>query len=187
MDSFLLTMLLVFAIALGSRDQLLMARLSEKLGQPLALLALGGCIAIISAAVMVFAGSTLAALLPSRAADMMVAFALLAAAVELAWKVREEPIGEPTRSFFAIGIVLLARQLGDGARFVIFALACGANYPIAVGIGGALGGIAALCLGWVLGEELRAKIPLRWIRLGLAACLFAAALVIGLNARFQFL
>ncbi len=187
MDSFLLTLLLVFAIALGGRDQLLVARLSDRLGSSVGLLILGLAVASISAAIMAFAGSTISALLPPRAADMLVAFALLAAAKELAWPVREKALNEPTRSLGAIGIVLLARQLSDGARFAIFALAAEASYPLTAAIGGAVGGGAAIALGWSLGGTVPAKIPLRYLRLAFAICLFVAAALAGLNARYTIL
>ena len=74
--------------------------------------------------------------------------------------------------------------MGDGARFAIFALATAAAYPFVAGLGGAIGGIGAIALGWMMGRELEAKLPLRWIRIGLAGCLIVAAVFIGLNARY---
>lgn len=186
MDTFLLTMLLVFAIAMGGRDQLLVVRLREALGGSAGLLMLGALVAAISAGVMAYAGSAIAALLPSRASNMLVAFALGAAAIELAWPVREKAIGEPTRSFGAIGLVLLAKQMGDGARFVIFALAAAADYPWTAAIGGAFGGAAALTLAWAMGASLTRKFPLQTLRRVFAACLIIAALLIGLNARYAY-
>ena len=53
-------------------------------------------------------------------------------------------------------------------------------------IGGALGGFAAVALGWVMGRDLEAKVPLRPIRIAMAVCLIVAALFIGLNARYDF-
>ena len=184
MDSFLLCLLLTFAIGLGGRDQLIVARLSDALGQSVPLLLLAATSAVVSAAVMVWLGMTMAEILPSRAADMLVAFALAIAAFELAWRVRLKPMSEPTQSLGAIGIVLFARQLGDAARFVIFAFAAEATYPATTIIGGGLGGVAAVTLGWMMGGELERKVPLRAIRLAMAACLFVAAMFIGLNARF---
>ncbi|MEM6475637.1 MAG: hypothetical protein AAF687_05665 [Pseudomonadota bacterium] len=185
MDSFLFCLVLVFAIALGGRDQLIVARLSEALGQRLSLLLLGGVCAAICAAVMAYAGATMAQILPTRAAEMLVAFALAIAAFELAWPVRMKRMDDPTRSLGAVGLVLLARQFGDAARFCVFALAALATYPVTAMIGGALGGFAAIALGWTLGAELESKVPLRAFRIAMAACLFVAALFIGLNARYD--
>jgi len=179
-----LTCLLVFLIALGGRDQLLVAQLAEALGRSGQLLALGLACAAVSAGIMAWAGANLAAILPSRASGMLIAGALAIAAAELAWPARAKRPVEPTRSLVAIGIVLFARQVGDAARFAAFAVAAEAGYTGETVIGGALGGGAAIALGWFAGERRLAKLPLRAIRLGLAALLFVAALFIGLNARF---
>lgn len=185
MDSFLFCLLLVFAIALGGRDQLIVARFSDALERSTPLLLVGGVCALISAGVMAYAGATLAAILPPRAADMLVAFALAIAAVELAWPVRLKEMGEPTRSYGAIGLVLLARQLGDAARFMVFAFAAEATYPFVTLIGGAIGGFAAIALGWFAGSAIETRFPLRYLRIGMAVCLILAALFIGFNARYH--
>lgn len=187
MDAFLLCLILTFAIAFGGREQLIMAQFTQELERTTALLVMGVLCAIISASAMAYFGASIASILPQRAADMLVAFALAAAAMELAWRVKVKPMKEPTRSIIAIGAVLLFRQMGDAARFVIFAFAAGAAYPTTALIGGAIGGSAAVALGWYVGLAGLQKFPLRWIRAGFAVCLILAALLIGLNARFTFL
>lgn len=184
MDGFLLALLLVFALALGGRDQLLVGQWSDALGRsvPLLLAAIASC--ALAAAAMAWIGAEFAALLPHRAAQMLIAFALGIAAVELALPVRLKHPQEPTRSLGAIVIVLFGRQVGDGARFAVFALAAWAALPLTAGLGGALGGASAVLLGWSIGADGLARWPLRMIRLGLAACLLIAALLVGLDARF---
>lgn len=184
MDSFLLSLLLVFALALGGRDQWLVARWADALGQRASLLALGIASACLAAGVMAWVGAEFAALLPRRAAQMLVAFALAIAAFELAWPVKLKEPREPTRSLGAIAIVLFARQVGDGARFAVFALAAGATMPVTAALGGALAGAAAVAMGWSIGAARLARLPLRQVRWVLAACLIVAALFTGLNARF---
>lgn len=185
MDTFLFTFLLVFACAQGARDQLVIAMLTDGLGRALPVLALGAVCACFSAWLLGLFGSTIAHILPTRAAEMLVAFALVAAAIELFWPVKLKAIKEPTRSAFAISLVLLFRQLGDGPRFIIFAFAAGAHYGPAASIGGALGGTAAIGVGWFLGERALTRFPLKYWRLALGVCLFVAAIFIGLNARFS--
>lgn len=187
MDAFLLALILTFLIALGGREQLIIAQFSSATNRNGPLLVIGGLCAIATAAVMAYAGSTIAAILPRRAAEMLVAFALVAAAVELFWPVKSKPMKEPTRSYVAIAAVLVFRQMQDAARFAIFALAAWAVYPTTALLGGALAGVAAVVLGWSLGLETLQKMPLRTIRVAFALCIAIAGLVIGLNARFQFL
>ena len=192
MDSFLFCLILVALIALGGREQLLVAQLSDALAdhsgaqvrRPLPLLALGWASAAATAGVMTYAALAIAGLMPARAAWMLVALALAIAALELAWAVKLKPVAEPTRSLGAIGLVLVWRQLGDAARFVIFAFAVEASVPITALLGGALGGGAAVTLGWTLGESRLSRWPLRWIRMALAFAIIIAALFIGLNARY---
>lgn len=183
MSGFLLALLLVAALASGGRDQWLVARWADSLGKSRQLLALAVACAALSAGIMAWIGAEFAALLPRRAAQMLVAFALAIAAAELAVPVRFKQPQEPTRSLAAIGIVLLARQIGDGARFAVFALAAWSVWPVTAGIGGALGGAAAVTLGWTAGAQAMARWPLRAIRIALAVCLGIAALFIGLGAR----
>ncbi len=184
MDSFLFALLLVSALALGGRDQLLVAQWSDALGHSTPLLLTAIATSALAAGAMAWIGAEFAAMLPRRAGQMLVAFALGIAAFELALPVRQKQPQEPTRSLGAIGIVLLARQVGDAARFAVFALAAWSVVPQAAGLGGALAGAWAVTLGWGIGAERLARWPLRTVRLVLAACLLIAALFIGLNARF---
>jgi len=184
MDGFLLALLLAAMLATGGRDQLMVAQWAGTLGQSAQLLAVAIVCACLSAGAMAFIGAEFASLLPRRAAHMLVAFALAIAAGELALPVRIKPPAEPTSSLAALGIVLLARQIGDGARFAVFALAAWTVWPVTAGLGGALGGAAAVGLGWAAGPDTLARLPLRALRIALAVCLGGAALFIGLDARF---
>lgn len=184
MDSFLLALLLVFALALGGRDQWLVAQWSDALGRSVPLLVVGMACAALSAALMALLGEGFAARLPPRAAQMLVAFALAIAGFELAWPVKHKAPREPTRSLGAIAIVLAARQVGDAGRFAVFALAVWAHLPATAALGGAMGGAGAIALGWSLGAEGLARWPLPMLRRLLALALFVAALFIGLNARY---
>ncbi|WP_240310859.1 hypothetical protein [Altererythrobacter sp. ZODW24] len=183
MPSFFLTLLAVVLTSTGARDQLLMARLSEKLGGSGGLLLVAWISAIASAAVMAFAGSTIADFLPPSGKLMLAAFALILAGGELAWNRKTKQPAEPTRSLFAIFIVLLARQIGDGARFLVFALAIATGSALLAGVGGAVGGGIAVTLGWAMGEDATSKLPLRAIRIGLAILVLTAGLYTAINAR----
>lgn len=184
MDTFMFTLLLTFMIALGGRDQMIIAQFSDELERTNGLLILGMACAAASAAAMAYAGWTIAAMLPTRAANMLVAIAIAFAGIELFWPVRLKTMKEPTRSYIAIGIVVFLRQFGDAARFVVFAFAAQAVYPVTTIFGGALGGMAAIALGWATGRAKLERYPLYYIRLFIGACLIVAALFIGLSARF---
>jgi putative Ca2+/H+ antiporter (TMEM165/GDT1 family) len=183
MASFLFAFIAVVLVSIGSRDQLLVARLVESLGRSAGLLVAGLLAACVSAGAMGWAGAAIGQMLDEQARAMLVAIALLLAAAELAWPNRERAPAEPTRSLAAIFLVLLARQLGDGARFLLFALAALAASPLLAVAGGALAGMAATAAAWGAGALLPARVPLRAIRVVLSLALLAAAIVVGLGAR----
>lgn len=135
-----------------------------------------------SAAAMAFSGLLVANLMPGPAQAMLVAIALLIAAVELAWPRKERLPQEPTRSFIPILIVLIARQVGDAARFLVFAFAAGGS-AMTAGTGGALGGMAAVAVAILAGADIEARLPIRVVRLVIAVVLLIGAIVIGLWAR----
>lgn len=181
MSSFLFGFALVVMVSLGARDQLLVARLAGRTGP--GLLVAGVLAAIVSAVLMAWAGQWIAVQLFPEAGKMLVAIALLIAAIELAWPIRQEDPREPTHSIFAAFVVLLARQVSDAARFLVFAVSAWTALPWYAAAGGAIGGALALAMGWTMGNALERSLPLRWIRLALAAALFLAALTIGLGVR----
>ncbi|MCB2087473.1 MAG: hypothetical protein R3E18_12135 [Sphingomonadaceae bacterium] len=182
MPSFLFAFAATLVTSLGARDQLLVAQLSARLGAGVGLLFTAWLAAILSASIMAWGGDAIAALMPDAGKTMLVAFALAAAAFELAWPNKEKSPREPTRSLVAAFIVLLARQMGDASRFLVFAFAVATGVPLLAGIGGALGGGLALTLGWMAGQDL-GNWPLRAIRLGIAVVTGIAALMAGLAAR----
>ncbi|MBO9499740.1 MAG: hypothetical protein J7496_15560 [Novosphingobium sp.] len=183
MPAFFLALIATFVASMGGRDQRLVAWLSEKLGASTGLLVAAWIASALTATIAALAGEGLAALMPPEAKQMFVAFALLAGAVELCWPVRLREPAEPTRSLFAATIVLAARQVGDAARFLIVAFAAATGSHWLAGAGGMIGGAGAVTLGWAMGAELAARLPLRAIRFAIAAVLLLAALWTGAAAR----
>lgn len=183
MSSLLFALVGCFLASFDARDQMLVARLSAALGRSKPLLA----VAVASAAATGFlaarAGAWLSGMMSESAASMFVALALFFAGAELAWPHRFVRFDEPTRSLGAIALVMFARQITDGSRFLVCAVAAATALPGLAGVGGALGGAAAVTVAWAMGGNLERGLPLRRIRLGLAAILIVLAIVIGLSAR----
>lgn len=183
MPSFFLALIAVLVTSIGSRDQLLVAQLSRRLGRGYSLLVTGWLVAIATAAIMAWAGQAAAQILPGEGKTMLVAIALVLAGAELAWPNRVKAVKEPTRSLGAIALVLFSRQLGDAGRFLIFAIAAATGAPVLAGIGGALGAGAAVTIGWLMAESLEDERPLRPVRLVLAGIILLGGIIIGLTAR----
>lgn len=183
MASLLFALVATILMGFGGRDQLIVARLSDALGPSRALLAVALACAAISAGVMGWAGWQVEKMISDSAETMLVAIALFLAAIELLWPNREKPLKEPTRSLGAMSLVLLARQIGDGPRFLVFAVAAATASPLWAGIGGAIGGGAAIAIGWALGAKLEQRLPLRAFRAALGGVVLIVAVTIGLSAR----
>lgn len=183
MPSFFFALVATLLAATGGRDQRMAANLSERLGASTGLLVSLWIVSAASAAVAAAIGAGMAQLFPPGGKLMFVALALLLGAIELAWPVLWKEPEEPTRSLFAIAFVIASRQLLDAARFIVVALAAATGAPVLAAIGGAVGGGAAVTLGWALGDAMTRNLPLRAIRRGIAVLLLAAAVWIGLSAR----
>ncbi len=183
MPSFFLAFIAVLATSIGSRDQLLVAQLSRRLGRSCGLLVAGWLIAIVTAGIMAWAGRAAAQILPAEGKTMLVAIALLLAGAELAWPNRVKAAKEPTRSLGAIALVLFSRQMGDAGRFLIFAIAAATGAPVLAAAGGSLGACAAVTMGWLMAESLTDERSLRPVRLVLAGIILLAGVIIGLTAR----
>ena len=141
MPPLFLALIAAALLSLGARDQVLLARLAQaRKGRTGALIAVSLVVTALSSGLMAWGGSVVSAMLPTAAKHMLVAFALAAAAVELAWPRKDVAPREPTHSLFALFVVLLARQVGDAARGRVAAMH-GHHPPPRVGGCGACGDV----------------------------------------------
>lgn len=183
MPAFFLALLAAALFALGGRDQLLLSRLAQVRKGAGALIAVALLVTAITSGAMAWGGALVAAMLPSAAKSMLVAFALGAAAVELFWPRKDAAPRQPTHSLFALFAVLLYRQIGDAARFGVFALSAATGVPLLSALGGWAGGAAVLVLAILAADELADPARLRPVRLVLAVVCALAAMVTALGAR----
>lgn len=181
MSAFYLAFISVLLAGPGARDQTTVATLSlAQRGRPGVLLT-GLAVSLATAAFAAWAASLVMPLLVSRARLVMAAVALALAAVESFWPFASRRPREPTASLGALGIVLLAHQLTDAARFLVFALGIAVAGPLAAGIAGALGGALSLAAAWLL-PEVFADPRLRCARRAIGGVLLLAALVVSFQA-----
>ena len=183
MPAFFLSLLAALFLTAGARDQQLMALLSERSGNSLMILFVGWLVTTIVASVAAVGAMLIAPMLAPNARLMFLAIALLLAAIELLWNRADPPPKEPTRSLFAIAVVLLWRQGSDGARFVLLGLAVLLGNPLLVALGGALGGAAALTFAWSVEGRYNNLLPWRSIRIALGITLVVLAAVFAVQAR----
>ena len=178
MASFLLTLLAALAVGVGARDQMLVAwmaaRPGAKSGPGVGLLVTAIGVALFSAGLAGWAGSLAAPQLAPPARVLLVALALGLAALELLVLRPGRRPAEPTASLGALAVVLLAQQVTDAARLLVFALAASSAVPPLAIAGGMLGCAGTALIGWMGGARL-AALPLIWVRRALGVVLAGIA------------
>ena len=179
MAGFLFALLATVIAGFGARDQVLVARLArQRDGRQrgrVAVLLVALVAALGSAAAAGWAGLTLAPLMVPRARLFLVAMALGLAALELLFIQPRRKPAEPTASLGAFAIVLLAQQITDAARLLVFVLVASSAVPQLAAVGGMLGCAVSVAAGWLAGPGLM-RWPLAGIRRGLGVILAAAAI-----------
>ena len=174
MAVFLLTMLAALIAGVGARDQLLTASMAARRGAGIGVLAVAVGAALLSAGLAGWAGAITAPLIEPLARTYLMAMALGLAALEMIVLRPGRQASEPTESLGALAVVLLAQQITDAARLLVFALAAGSAVPQFAIAGGMLGCAATAVLGWSAGGKL-AALPLLRVRAGLGLLLAAIA------------
>jgi hypothetical protein len=178
MSAFYFAFLAVLLAGLGARDQVTVASLSLRQGARPGVLLVGLATSLGTAALAAWAAASIAPSLAPKAGLVLTALALALAGLESLWPFASRRPQEPTSSLGALAIVLLAHQLTDAARFLVFALAVALAAPLAAGIGGAAGSAVTIAAGWML-PEIFADRRLRWARRAVGALLLLAALIVG--------
>jgi hypothetical protein len=182
---FLFALLAVALAGIGARDQILLAQLGVAQGRRPAQLVTAMLSGTLAACAAGWAAQAAAPEFAPALRPMMAAIALALAGGESLLLRPPRPPREPTHSLGASAIVLFAHQLTDAARILVFALALTdpATAWLAVA-GGAVGGGAALAIGWLSGGWLlSAGRGLRRLRVLGGGVLLLAACAVMLIAR----
>lgn len=152
MPAFYLTFLAVLLSGIGARDQGIVAGLTRVQGRRPAVLVVALIVGLVTAALAAWAASWMLLHLPPPARAIFAAIALGMAGLEsLAFAGRRLPgrtLREPTNSLGALAVVLLAAQVTDAVRFIVFALGVGLAAPFVSGAAGALGAAGLAGFAW---------------------------------------
>lgn len=180
MPAFYLTLIAVLLAGIGARDQVTIAALARRQGQRPALLLVALVSAAATACFAAWAASVMLAELPPPARTIFAAIALGLAGLEsLVLRPRRDP-REPTNSLGALLLVLLAHQVTDAARFMVFGMGVGFAAPLASGAAGILSGgvLAGFAWGW---PQFLDTPAIRWMRRIVGAILTVVALAMFLS------
>lgn len=175
MMGFLFALLASVIAGFGARDQVLMARMALPQRARPAVLLVALAAALGSAAAASWAGLNLVPPMVPRARLLLAAMALGLAALELLFVQPGRKPEEPTASLGAFAIVILAQQLTDAARLLVFVIVASSAVPQLAAAGGLLGCAVTVAAGWLAGPRLL-RWPLVSIRRALGAVLAAAAI-----------
>lgn len=181
MTGFLFTFIAVLLAGIGARDQITVATLAARIGQRPALLALAIALSLATAAFAAWVSLEIAPMLNSRARGLFAAIALGLGGLESLLLSPGRKPEEPTRSLAATGLVLLAHQLTDASRFLIFGLAVATGAALPAGAGGAIAGAIMLGAAWAAPELFEWQ-RLKPVRRGTGGLLVLTAIVVGYRA-----
>lgn len=177
MSAFYLTLIAVLLAGIGARDQATIAALSSRQGQRIGVLVVGMACAIAASLFAAWAATFMLAQLPPPARAIFVAIALGIAGLESMVLVPRRAPDEPTHSLGALMVVLLAQQVTDAARFIVFGMGVGMASPWIAAAAGALGGLALIGFAWAAPDFLVRR-EARLIRRLTGGILFVVAVVI---------
>ena len=181
MTGFILALVAVLISGLGARDQLTVAALTRSIGPRPGTLVAAIVVCCATAAFAGYAATLIAPLLAAPARLFLAALALGFAGGEALILQPGRDAKEATHSLGALTLVLLAHQLTDAARFLIFGVALAADARLPAVIGGGIGGVLLLTAAWAAPEAFTWE-RLRWIRRGLGLVMLLLGLWIGLRA-----
>jgi hypothetical protein len=182
MGAFYLTFVAVLLSGIASRDQVTIAALTRAQGQRLGVLVTALVCAAVTCAIAAYAAAQFLATLPNPARPILAGIAIGLAGLESLILSPNANPREPTHSLGALGLVLLAHQATDAARFTLFGLAIGMGAPLAAGLGGGLAGLILVGAAWMFSHVFTAR-PIRLLRRLVGAVLLTLAIAMFLDAR----
>lgn len=174
MPAFYFTLIAVLLAGLGARDQGTVAHLAERQGRRPAVLIVALAAAVLTALLAGYAARFMLEQLPPPARTIFAAMAIGLAGAESIVLVARRPPREPTNSLGALALVLVAHQVIDAARFVVFGMGVGFAAPWHAAAAGALGGTLLMAFAWAR-PDLLALPAARWIRRAAGGLLLLAA------------
>lgn len=183
MEALVTAFVAAFLCGWGDKTQLIAALLTARTGRPGIILLGLFAAALASHTVAAAAGVMVAGSIPPAAMSLMVALALLFGGIA-GFVPRAEPsLGSMKLPLILVVFLLcLGAEVGDRAQFLTFALA-GRFDSVALATAGATAGTFAACLPAILlGDQLKAALPLRALRYGVAALFLIAGFVVAVQA-----
>ena len=146
-----------------------------------------GVIALILSSLLVYGaaavgGTLIGPMIPLEARSLMVAVALLAAGVPMVIKARAAPALPAPPSLIRSAFGFTTTQFGDGAQFLVFALAARGTSPGFAMAGALLGVTASALLPAMMGKDWPQGSLITGLRMTAGALLSVAGFVMAISA-----
>jgi putative Ca2+/H+ antiporter (TMEM165/GDT1 family) len=184
MDVILTTFLAGLLAEWGDKTQLLVVALALRFRQPLPILAGVALGALANALIAAGGGVFIHGMITVRAVSLLVALALVFAGVaglisqnapDMASDWKSGALVTTTACFFLL-------EFADKTQFLTFALAAQFNSLVLAGLGATCGVVAANAPAAFLADRLPAIVPLKPLRLGIAALFLVGGFIVAVNA-----
>lgn len=174
LDAALLAFALCLLAAHRGHAQNLIAHLSERLGRSAGLLFASLLAAVVTSLLAAAAGAWTGSQFIGFGRALAAAAALVLAGLMLSLQAQQKLPEEPTRSYGAIALALIAKQLIDPPRLVIFASAALLAAPWHAFAGGGLATAMSAIFGWSLAGRAGHVAQWRLLRMATVGCLLVA-------------
>ena len=172
------------AAQVGDRTAWLVAILSDRWHKPGLVIAMAALGLLVASGIAAAGGALLAPMIAPNAKLLLLALALLLQGAggflpaKMPDRLEGWRIGAAATNF--LGILILA--FGDGVQFIVAALAARSPVPALAAIGATLGSLAVIAPAAMLGEAAWLRLPLRGIRMAIAAVFLLIGAVLALSA-----
>lgn len=180
MPAFYLTFLAVLLAGIGARDQAVIAGLADRQGRRPMVLVVALATSALTALAAAWLATIMLAQLPPPARFIFAAIALGLAGLESLLLAPPRAPREPTNSLGALAVVLMAHQITDAPRFLVFGMGVGLGAAGMAGAAGIAGGMALVTFAWVA-PHLIGTAAARWTRRATGLALVLAALTMFLR------
>jgi Ca2+/H+ antiporter, TMEM165/GDT1 family len=167
----------------GDKSQLLVMALAVRYRQPVPILAGVAVAALAHALIAAAAGVLIHDLIISRAASLLVAVALLFAAINgLGGRQQPDLAKWKTGPFVTAAASFFLLEFADKTQFLTAAFAAKYDSLVFTAFGATAGVLLSSVPAAFLGERLAAIVPLKPLRLGVAAAFLLAAAIVAVGA-----
>lgn len=184
MDALLTTFLAAGLAEWGDKTQLLVIALAARYGRPGPVLAGIFVAALANAMIAALGGGLLNGFITLRAISLLVAVALLFAGIGglIRHKAPDMGAGWRTGPFVTTAACFFLLEFGDKTQFLTAAFAAQFDSLLLAAFGATMGVIAANLPAALLGDRLAEVVPVRAIRIGVAALFLLAGFIVAVKS-----